>query len=300
MDVTEQSASVAERALAKAAWHIVPLFFLCYIAAFLDRVNVGFAKLQMAGDLKIGDAVYGAGAGIFFIGYFLFEVPSNLILARIGARVWIARIMITWGIVSAALMFTDAIHWGPVAHALGCGDNELTFYLLRFLLGIAEAGFFPGVILYLTYWFPARWRARTVALFMTAIGVANVVGSPVSGAILQYLDGAQGLRGWQWLFLLEGIPSLVVGFFVLALLPKGPASARWLKEAERDAILSAVAADEAGRPSAGTGASSLAPSPTSGCGRCASFISAVISAFTRSHYGCRRSSKRSASRVPTT
>ena len=205
----------------KAAWRLIPFLFLCYVVAFLDRVNVGFAKLQMAPDLNFTDAVYGFGAGVFFIGYFIFEVPSNVILERVGARIWIARIMITWGIISSAMMFTNSV---------------TTFYVLRFLLGVAEAGFFPGIILYLTYWFPASRRAHMVALFMTAIAISNVVGSPVSGAIMQFMDGANGWRGWQWLFLLEGIPSVLVGLVVLALLPDGPKKANWLTQSERELI----------------------------------------------------------------
>jgi MFS family permease len=229
---------------AKVAWRLVPLLFLGYFVAYLDRVNVGFAKLQMAGDLHYSDAVYGFGAGIFFIGYFLFELPSNLILTRVGARRWIARIMVTWGVVSSAFIFAGVMHWGPVARAFGCTDAEFSFYALRFLLGIAEAGFYPGVILYLTFWFPAARRAQMIAWFMTAIAVSNVIGSPISGAILQFLDGAQGLRGWQWLFLVEGIPSILLGIFILAVLPDRPESARWLSQKERDLIIDRVSADE--------------------------------------------------------
>lgn len=229
----------------KVAWRLIPFLFLCYIVAFLDRVNVGFAKLQMAGDLHYSDAVYGFGAGIFFIGYFLFEVPSNVILERVGARVWIARIMVTWGIISSAFLFTGDMHWGAVATAFGATDAEFSFYFLRFWLGVAEAGFFPGIILYLTYWFPGARRAKMVALFMTAIGVSNVIGSPVSGAIMQYMDGAFGWRGWQWLFLLEGIPSVIIGFLVLVVLPNGPKSAKWLTTEERDLVVTRIEEDDA-------------------------------------------------------
>jgi len=180
--------------------------FLLYIVAYLDRVNVGFAALQMNEDLGLSDAVYGLGAGIFFIGYFIFEVPSNLILERVGARVWIARIMITWGVISAAMFLVT----GPYS-----------YYALRFLLGVAEAGFFPGMILYLTYWFPARERARRVALFMAAIPLAGVIGSPLSGLLLE-LDGLAGLRGWQVLFLAEGIPAVILGVIVLFYMTDGP------------------------------------------------------------------------------
>jgi MFS family permease len=235
----------------KVAWGIMPLLFLGYIVAFLDRVNVGFAKLQMAGDLDFSDAVYGFGAGIFFIGYFVFEVPSNLILRKVGARVWIARIMITWGIISSLFMFTGAVAWGPVAPMFGCTDEQFTFYVLRFLLGAAEAGFFPGVILYLTYWFPAQRRAQMVALFMTAIALSNIIGSPMSGAILQYMDGANGLRGWQWLFVLEGLPSVIMGAVILALLPDGPQKAKWLGEAERALVRARLDQEETSKLSLG-------------------------------------------------
>jgi sugar phosphate permease len=235
----------------KVAWRLIPFLFICYIVAFLDRVNVGFAKLQMAPDLNFSDVVYGFGAGIFFIGYFIFEVPSNVILERVGARMWIARIMITWGIISSLFMFTGDIHWGPIAQAVNTTDAEFTFYFLRFLLGVAEAGFFPGIILYLTYWFPGPRRAKVVALFMTAIAIANVVGSPVSGAIMQYADGLNGWRGWQWLFLLEGIPSVLVGILVFMLLPNGPKTATFLTQEEKDMIVHYVQEDEAGKQNLG-------------------------------------------------
>src|SRR5258706_3727941 len=228
----------------KVAYRLIPFLFLCYIVAFLDRVNVGFAKLQMAGDLGYSDAMYGFGAGVFFIGYFIFEVPSNVIVERVGARMWIARIMITWGLISSAFMFSGQIDWGAIAAAFSCTDAEFSFYFLRFWLGVAEAGFFPGIILYLTYWFPGARRAKMVALFMTAIGVSNVIGSPVSGAIMQFLDGAAGLRGWQWLFLLEGLPSVIIGFLVFARLPDGPKSANWLTPEERDLIVKRIAEDD--------------------------------------------------------
>jgi len=231
----------------KVAWKLIPLLFLCYIVAFLDRVNVGFAKLQMAPDLQFTDVIYGFGAGIFFIGYFIFEVPSNVILEKVGARVWIARIMITWGIISSAFMFTNDIHWGVVATTFNCTDAEFTFYFLRFLLGVAEAGFFPGIILYLTYWFPGARRAKMVALFMTAIAISNVIGSPVSGAIMQYMDGVNGWRGWQWLFLLEGIPSVIIGMLVIVLLPNGPRSAKWLTPQQQELIVQRMKEDDAGK-----------------------------------------------------
>ena len=218
------------------ARRLIPFLFVCYIVAFLDRVNVGFAKLQMATDLHLSDSVYGFGAGIFFIGYFIFEVPSNIILEKVGARRWIARIMITWGVISSAFVFTNSIAWGAIARGFNCTDAEFTFYLLRFLLGVSEAGFFPGVILYLTYWFPSSRRAKMTALFMTAVAIANVVGAPVSGAIMQYMHNFNGLRGWQWLFLLEGLPSIIMGVLVLLLLDNGPANAKWLTTHQRDTL----------------------------------------------------------------
>lgn len=225
-----------EATFRKVGMRIIPFVFLCYIVAFLDRVNVGFAKLQMSADLKFSDTVYGFGAGIFFIGYFIFEVPSNVILEKVGAKLWIARIMITWGIISSCFMFVNGEFW---------------FYTLRFLLGAAEAGFFPGVILYLTYWFPSSRRARMTALFMTAIAISNVVGSPISGAIMQFLDGANGWRGWQWLFLLEGIPSVIVGILVVFLLDDGPAKAKWLTDDEKALVAARVAEDHAAKAELG-------------------------------------------------
>jgi D-galactonate transporter len=214
-----QSTSHGENAVyARIAWRLIPFLFLCYIAAYLDRVNVGFAKLQMQSDLKFSETVYSFGAGIFFVGYFLFEVPSNLLLERLGARFWIARIMISWGIISAAMMFAR---------------SALVFYALRFLLGVAEAGFFPGIILYLTYFFPSRRRAGIVALFMMAIAVTGVIGGPISGWIMQHYQQSTGLRAWQMLFLLEGIPSILIGFLVPFVLPNGIRSTKWLNEDEK-------------------------------------------------------------------
>jgi D-galactonate transporter len=217
---------------ARVSWRLMPFLFLCYVVAYLDRVNVGFAKLQMLADLRFSDTVYGAGAGIFFIGYFLFEVPSNLLMARFGARRWIARIMVTWGLISAALMFAG---------------SATSFYVLRFLLGAAEAGFFPGIILYLTYWYPARRRARMVALFMSGVAVAGVVGGPLSGWIMQACAGLYGLKGWQWLFLLEGLPSVLVGVWALFYLDDGIRAARWLAEDEKRLLEQAIADDNAGK-----------------------------------------------------
>jgi MFS transporter, ACS family, tartrate transporter len=215
--VSVPSHDLRRAAVALVSRRLIPFLFFLYILNFLDRVNVGFAALEMNRDLGFGPAVYGLGAGIFFIGYCLFEVPSNLVLYRTGARLWIARIMVTWGLAASAMML---VH------------TPWSFYLLRFLLGVAEAGFFPGIIFYLTYWYPARERARAYAWFLAAIPVCGVIGGPLSGALLG-LDGWLGLRGWQWLFLLEGIPSVLVGVAVLWLLPDRPRDARWLPAAER-------------------------------------------------------------------
>ncbi len=247
MSLSSETTEFERATFAKIAWRIVPLLFLGYIVAFLDRVNVGFAKLQMAGDLAFSDAVYGFGAGVFFIGYFFFEVPSNLILAKVGARRWIARIMITWGVISSSFIFIGDVSWGPIAQAFNCTDAQFTFYVLRFLLGAAEAGFFPGIILYLTFWFPAARRAQMVAWFMTAVAMSSVIGSPVSGAIMQFMDGVNDWRGWQWLFLLEGIPSVIVGALFLILLSDNPQAAAWLSAEERALVARRIAEDEAGK-----------------------------------------------------
>ena len=212
----------------RVSWRLMPFLFLCYVAAYLDRVNVGFAKLQMLSDLRFSDTVYGIGAGIFFVGYFLFEVPSNLLMTRTGARIWIARIMISWGVISSAMMFTNSV---------------ASFYVLRFLLGAAEAGFFPGIILYLTYWYPAHRRARMVALFMSGVAVAGVVGGPLSGWIMKTFAGLHGLSGWQWLFLLEGVPSVLLGVWTLFYLDDGIRSAKWLGKDDKQKLEQAIAED---------------------------------------------------------
>jgi ACS family tartrate transporter-like MFS transporter len=226
---SNRAGALEHAALSKARRRLLPFLFLLYIVAYLDRVNVGFAALQMNAALGFSAAVYGFGAGVFFVTYTLFEIPSNLLLERFGARRWIARIMISWGIVSAAMMFVQ----GPGS-----------FYALRLLLGAGEAGFFPGVILYLTYWFPAAERARATAFFMTAIALAGVVGGPISGVLLT-LDGWLGLAGWQWLFLLEGLPATFLGLIVLFVLPDGPSDARWLTSAERTALAARLERDRA-------------------------------------------------------
>ena len=219
------------RAYARVTWRLIPFLFLCYLVAYLDRVNVGFAKLQMLADIRMSETAYGIGAGIFFIGYFLFEVPSNLILHRVGARVWIARIMITWGILSAAMMLVRSVP---------------QFYALRFCLGLAEAGFFPGIVYYLSRWYPSARRARITSLFMTALAVSGVIGGPLSGWILTTMAGVNGWAGWQWLFLLEGLPSIFVGVAVYSLLDDDIQSARWLSVDERALLQRNVDAEQKG------------------------------------------------------
>lgn len=226
---------LADVALRKAAWRLLPFLCTLYIFNILDRINVGFAALTMKSDLGLSDAVLDLGYGIFYFGYLVFEVPANLLLRRVGARRWIARIMVSWGIVSCATLFVV----GPTS-----------FYTVRILLGVAEAGFFPGIILYLTYWFPSRERARVIALFMAASPLAGVFGNPVSGAIMDTLNGVAGLAGWQWLFLLEGLPSVALGVAVFYALPDGPDDAAWLSGAERQALYARLTEDELRTPPA--------------------------------------------------
>jgi len=209
-----------QQIFAKCAWRLIPFMMLLYFVNFLDRTNVAFAALTMNKDLGFTPAVYGFGAGLFFVGYFLCEVPSNVILARVGARFWIFRILATWGVISAAC----ALIQGPVS-----------FYTLRFFLGVAEAGFYPGMLLYLTYWFPRADRARFLACFIAAAPLATVIGGPISGFVLD-MNGVAGLRGWQWLFLIEGVPAFLLSFAVLKFLPNGPASANWLNAMEKRTI----------------------------------------------------------------
>jgi ACS family tartrate transporter-like MFS transporter len=220
------------RIFRKVARRLIPFLFLLYVANILDRVNVSFARFQMLDQLGLGEPVYGHGAGLFYIGYLLFEVPSNMILHRTGARRWISRIMVSWGIVSAAMMLVT---------------NASTFYLLRILLGVAEAGFFPGIILYLSYWFPARQRAQAVAYFMMASPLSGAFGGPLSGNLLRYTDGALGLAGWQWLFLIEGIPSVALGLLTWFYLTDRPADARWLDPSERQWLTERMRGDEKDR-----------------------------------------------------
>lgn len=208
---------------------LLPFLFLCYILAYLDRVNVGFAKLQMLKDLSLSDAAFATGAGIFFIGYFFFEVPSNVLLKKFGARMWIARIMISWGVISACMIFVK---------------GEWSFYAMRCLLGLAEAGFFPGVIFYLTLWYPSRYRSTRTAWFVAAIAVSGVIGNPISGWIMDKLSGAMNLAGWQWLFLAEGIPSVIVGFWVIYYLNSSIEEAKWLTGEEKALLANSLVAED--------------------------------------------------------
>jgi len=229
MAETVSGMTVDGRALyAKISWRLIPYLFLLYIAAYVDRVNVGFAAMDMQRDLHFSNTVYGTGAGIFFLGYALCDLPSSLILRWVGTRVWIARIMISWGVVSACMVLVR---------------SPGSFYLLRFLLGVAEAGFVPGMLLYLTFWFPSHERARAVAKFMTATSLAGVVGAPLSSALL-HLDGVAGLSGWQWLFLFEGVPTVLLGVSVLFVLKDGPGVAEWLTADERTWLKSELRRDE--------------------------------------------------------
>ena len=221
--ITEQSA------MRKVGWRLVPFLMLCYFIAYVDRVNAGFAALTMNKDLGLSQAAFGLGAGLFYIAYILFEVPSNLAMEKVGARLWIARIMISWGIVGAATAFVV----GPYS-----------FYASRFLLGAGEAGFFPGVILYLTYWFPKAYRARIVAVFMVAIPLSSFLGSPISAGLLE-LEGVYGLHGWQWLFIAEGLPAVLLGIGALFMLPDKPAEAPWLTSEERDWLDRTIGAERA-------------------------------------------------------
>lgn len=233
---TSQRSSEEAAVFAKITRRLIPLLFGCYILSYLDRVNVGFAKLPMMELPWFSDAVYATGAGIFFLGYFFFEVPGNLILHRVGARIWIARIMIGWGAVSACMAYSH---------------SPSSFYTLRFILGVAEAGFFPGIILYLTYWYPSAYRAKIVALFMTAIAAAGVIGGPISGWILKTTDGWYDYHGWQWLFVLEGIPTIIVGVMIPFILPNGPKYAKWLTQNEKDLVVEALEHDEQTKKAAG-------------------------------------------------
>ncbi|MEP6917269.1 MAG: MFS transporter [Acidobacteriota bacterium] len=230
-----QLSAQGQSVLRQVRRRLVPFAFLCYVIAYIDRVNIGFAATELQRDLGLSSAQYGIGAGVFFLGYCLFEIPSNLILERVGARRWIARIMISWGLVSIATMFAR---------------DAWSFMAARVLLGIAESGFFPGIVLYLTYWVPAADRARTGALFMMAAPVAVIVGAPISGALLK-LDGALGLKGWQWLFLIEGLPAVIIGLFALNVLTDRPEAAGWLAPGDRRWLAATMAEERAARQAIG-------------------------------------------------
>jgi D-galactonate transporter len=225
---TARDEVIASRVYKKVFWRTVPFLVLCYTVSYLDRVNVGFAKLQMARSIGLSETVFGIGAGVFFLGYFLFEIPSNLLLVRVGARLWIARIMVTWGLVSAGFIF---VH------------SPAGFYLMRFLLGVAEAGFYPGVILYLTYWFPAHRRGRVVALFMSAIPIAGIFGNPLSGWLVESAHRWRLLQDWQWMFLIEALPAVVCGVVIVFFLDDGIRSAKWLTEEEKNLLSREIEAD---------------------------------------------------------
>ncbi|NBY02264.1 MAG: MFS transporter [Planctomycetes bacterium] len=220
---------LGESTLKKVSYRLIPFICLLYLMNIIDRANVGFARLQMQDDLLLSEDVFNFGYGIFYVGYLLFEVPSNLLMKKVGARLWIARIMISWGLISSLSMFV----W-----------DQWSFYGFRICLGIAEAGFFPGIILYLSYWFPERERAKMTAFFMMAIGLAFVFGNPLSGFIMQYLDAFAGLHGWQWLFLLEGIPSVILGVLVFYFLTDYPSDAYWLSPEQRDWLVAKMQNEE--------------------------------------------------------
>jgi len=220
------SINASDALYSKVAWRIMPIVLLSYIIAYLDRVNIGFAKLQMMGDLKFSDGVYGFGAGIFFLGYFFFEIPSNLILHKVGARVWICRVLVTWGIVSGCTAFVR---------------TPWEFYTARFLLGLAEAGFFPGMILYLTYWFPSHRRAKMMSLLMAGNPVSGIIGGPLSGYILHHFSGSRGVAGWQWLFIIEAMPAVVLGVVILFFLDDRVVNAKWLSENEKMVVAAEIA-----------------------------------------------------------
>ncbi|PWD82954.1 MFS transporter [Ignatzschineria cameli] len=227
-DALNDQTIIKDRAYRKITLRLIPFLILLFLLAWLNRVNVGFAKISMLDDLQFSEAVYGLGAGIFFIGYFLFELPSNIYLEKIGAKKTLARITILWGITSAAMMFVT---------------TPMMFYVLRFLLGVFEAGFFPGVVLYITYWFPMARRAKINGLFMTSFAIAGVVGNPLAGFIMSVMGDVGGLSNWQWLFIIEGIPSVIAGIFVLLYLPNRPHDAKWLTKEEQDTIVADIAKD---------------------------------------------------------
>ena len=219
---------IEKRTLRKITWRIVPFIMILYLIAYIDRVNIGFAAITMKEDLGFTASILGFGAGIFFLGYFLFEVPSNIILHKVGARIWIARVMVTWGIIAGGMAFVE---------------SSTSFYVMRFLLGVAEAGFFPGIILYLSYWFPARNRAGVIALFMAAAPIATAIGSPISAALLE-MHGIMGLAGWQWMFLIEAVPAVILGVVVFFYMTDRPEKAAWLKPDEREWLVKTMQAED--------------------------------------------------------
>ncbi|MNR91716.1 putative tartrate transporter [compost metagenome] len=222
---------IEKRTLRKISWRIVPFIMILYLIAYIDRVNIGFAAITIKEDLGFTASILGFGAGIFFLGYFLFEVPSNIILHKVGARIWIARVMVTWGIIAGGMAFVE---------------SSTSFYVMRFLLGVAEAGFFPGIILYLSYWFPARNRAGVIALFMAAAPIATAIGSPISAALLE-MHGIMGLAGWQWMFLIEAIPAVILGVVVFFYMTDRPEKAAWLKPDEREWLVKTMQAEDANK-----------------------------------------------------
>ena len=227
--VVSRAADPADAVFRKVSWRIVPFLMLCYAVAFLDRINIGYAQLQMKQTLTFSDAVYGFGAGIFFVGYFLFEVPSNLMLQKIGARKTLLRIMFIWGIVAALMAFVQ---------------TPTQFYVARFLLGVFEAGFFPGIILYFTFWYPSARRGQIIALFMTATAISSAIAGPLCGAIMKYAQGVGGLHGWQWLFIVEGLPATVLGVMAYLYLQDKPEDAKWLTPEERRILRDRLDHDE--------------------------------------------------------
>src|SRR6266853_4279293 len=225
----EKEPIAVTKLFSKVSWRILPFLILCYMIAFLDRINIGYAQLQMKQTLTFSDATYGFGAGIFFVGYFLFEVPSNLLLAKIGARKTLLRIMFIWGIVAAGMAFVE---------------TPMQFYVARFLLGVFEAGFFPGIILYFTYWFPSVRRGQVIAIFMSATTIISVIAGPLCGATLKYFDGVNGWAGWQWLFIVQGVPATVLGVIIYFCLQDKPADADWLTPGEKNLLRHNLEHDE--------------------------------------------------------
>jgi MFS family permease len=220
---------IAARAYRKVFWRLMPFLMLCYVASYMDRVNIGFAKLQMQQELGFSETVFGLGSGIFFLGYFCFEVPSNILMHRVGARAWIARIMITWGLLSGAFIWVHSVPG---------------FYGLRFVLGLAEAGFYPGVILYLTYWFPSKWRGRVIAVLMSAIPISSIFGNPLSGWVMDAMNHVAGVPGWKWMFIIEAAPAVLIGIVTLFYLDNSILEAKWLDADEKRVLAQAIAEDQ--------------------------------------------------------